>query len=55
MVSEIKLDDSIPNNQCFIEGITTPYRLDRNGPGSGILVLCSRRYSIKVNNHRLLK
>ena len=39
MISETKNDDSFPLTQFLIEGLlTTPYRLDRNGSGGGILV-----------------
>ena len=38
MISETKIDDSFPLTQFLIEGFTTPYRLDRNGSGGGILV-----------------
>ena len=38
MISKTKIDDSSPLTQFLIEGFTTPYRLDRNGSGGGILV-----------------
>ena len=38
MISETKLDSSFPNGQFQIYGYSEPYRLDRNGNGSGILV-----------------
>ena len=36
IISEI--DDSFPVGQFFIEGFCTPYRLDRNSKGGGILL-----------------
>ena len=38
MISETKIDDSFSTKQFLIEGFTTPYRLDQNGSGGGILV-----------------
>ena len=38
MVSETKLDNSYPTNQFMIEGFGTPYRLDRNKNGGGIML-----------------
>ena len=38
MISETKLDASFPISQFYINGYTSPYRLDRNGKGGGILV-----------------
>ena len=38
LISETKIDDSFPLTQFLIEGFTTPYRLDQNGSGGGILV-----------------
>ena len=38
MISEIKIDESFPSRQFFIEGFTPSYRLDRNCHDSGILV-----------------
>ena len=38
MISEIKLDDSFPEAQFYIEGFRTPFRLDRNKHGGGILL-----------------
>ena len=34
---ETKLDETFPNRQFSIESFTSPYRLDRNGFGSGLL------------------
>ena len=38
MISETKLDDSFPEAQFYIEGFRTPFRLDRNKHGGGILL-----------------
>ena len=38
MISETKIDDSYPTNQFLIEGYSTPFRLDRNAQGGGILI-----------------
>ena len=38
MISETKLDVSFPTSQFYINGYTSPYRLDRNDKGGGILV-----------------
>ena len=38
MISETKLDANFPTNRFLINGYTSPYRLDRNGKGGGILV-----------------
>ena len=36
MISETKIDDTFPHIQFFIEGFSTPYRLDRDANGGGI-------------------
>ena len=38
VLTETKLDESFPLVQFFIEGFATPYRLDRNKHGGGILI-----------------
>ena len=39
MISETKLDDSLPEAQFYIEGFKAPFRLDRNKhDGGGILL-----------------
>ena len=37
MISETKIDESFPTSQ-FLIGFSSPYRLDRNSNGGGILV-----------------
>ena len=48
------IDDSFPLTQFLIEGFTTPYRLDRNGSGGGILVYIHEDIPSKFT-HRFLK
>ena len=38
MISETKIDESFPTSQFLIDGFSSPYRLDRNADGGGILV-----------------
>ena len=38
MIAETKLDATFPTGQFTIEGFATPFRLDRNANGGGILV-----------------
>ena len=38
MLSETKIDESFPTSQFIIKGFATPFRLDRNSKGGGILV-----------------
>ena len=38
MISEITLDESFPTSQYFINGFSSPHRLDRNSNGGGILL-----------------
>ena len=41
MISESKIDDSFPDSQFFLDGYSTystPYRLDRNRNGGGIML-----------------
>ena len=37
-VSETKIDDSFLNGNFLIDGFSTPYRLDRNSNGSGLML-----------------
>ena len=37
-ISETKIDYSFPIGQFLIEGFCTPYRLDRNSKGGGVLL-----------------
>ena len=38
VISETKLDDSIPESQFKIPGYSSPFRLDRDQNGGGIMV-----------------
>ena len=38
MVSETKIDDSIPNGKLLIDEFSTPYRLDRNSNGGRLML-----------------
>ena len=38
MISETKLDESFPIGQFLKKGFSTPFRLDRNCHGGGILL-----------------
>ena len=52
MTNETKLDDSFPVSQFEIDGFSTPFRLDRNKDGGGIL-LYIRSYIVAsiLNNY----
>ena len=52
MITETKLDDSFPASQFFIQGFCTPFRLDRNKNGGGILLyIRSNITSTKLNRY----
>ena len=38
MIAETKIDATFPTRQFAIEGFATPFRLDRNANGGGLLV-----------------
>ena len=38
MISEAKIDDTFPQNQFLMEGYSTPFTLDRNAQGGGIII-----------------
>ena len=38
MVSETKIDDTFPVGNFVIDGFSTPYRLDRDSNGGGIML-----------------
>ena len=50
MVSETKIDSSFPSAQFHLEGYTTPYRLDRNANGGGILLYIREDIPSKLLN-----
>ena len=38
LISETKLDESLPTAQFQMKGFSVPYRYDRNGKGGGLLL-----------------
>ena len=48
MISETKVDDSFPDGQFFLDGFGTPFRLDRNGNGGGIMLFTRNDIPAKV-------
>ena len=38
IITEAKLDDTFPLSQFHIDGLSTPYRLDRNRNGGDIII-----------------
>ena len=38
LVSETKIDDSFPTGNFLIDGFSTPYILDRNSNGGGLML-----------------
>ena len=38
LVSETKIDDSFPNGNFLVDGFSTPYKLDRNSNGGGVML-----------------
>ena len=56
IVSETKIDDSFPSSQFSIEGFSTPFRLDRNHEGGGIIIYVREDIPCKeIKNHYLPK
>ena len=47
VISETKLDDSFPAGQFKITGYASPFRLDRNQNGGGILVFVRENIPVK--------
>ena len=48
MTSETKLDDSFPDGQFFLDGFETPFRLDQNRNGGGIMLFIRNDIPAKV-------
>ena len=48
MISETKVDDSFPDGQFFLDGFGTPFRLDRNRNGEGIMLFIRHDIPAKV-------
>ena len=52
IITETKFDDSFPASQFLIQGFCTPFRLDRNKNGGGILLYISNHItSTKLNKY----
>ena len=47
VISETKLDDSFPAGQFKIPGFASPFRLDRNQNGGGIIVFVREDIPVK--------
>ena len=53
MITETKIDESFPVFQFSIQGFCTPFRLDRNKNGGGILLyIRSNIISTKLNKKK---
>ena len=50
LISEKKLDSSFPSGQFTIEGHTTPFRLDTNQSGGGLLLYVREDIPRKILN-----
>ena len=50
LISETKIDSSFPSAQFYLEGYATPYRLDRNANGGGILLYIREDIPSKLLN-----
>ena len=48
IISETKVDDSFPDGQFFLGGFGTPFRLDRNRNGRGIILFIRNGTPAKV-------
>ena len=48
MILETKVDDSFPDGQFFLDGFGTPFRLDRNRTGGGIILFIRNDIPAKV-------
>ena len=51
MVSETKLDDSLPEAQFLIEGFHSPFRFGRNSNGGGIMLYVGKDMPTKLLSH----
>ena len=50
IVSETKLDDTFPIDQIALEDSSTPFRIDRNTNGGGILLFILVDIAAKLNS-----
>ena len=51
MISDSKLDGTFPSSQSQISGFRTPYRLDRNDRGGGILLFVGENLMTRLLRH----
>ena len=50
LVIECKIDDSFPTAKFYMQGYSTPFRLDRNSHGGGMLLYVCEDIPAKVIN-----
>ena len=56
LITECKLDDSFPTAQFYMQGYSSPFRLDRNSYGGGILLYVREDTPAKpIGNRSLIK
>ena len=48
MTSKTKVDDTFPDGQFFLHGFGTPFHLDRNRNGEGIMLFITNDIPAKV-------
>ena len=48
MISETKVDPSFPSSQFPIESVSSPFRLDRNSSGGGIMLFVREEIPSKL-------
>ena len=48
MISETKIDETFPSRKFYVKGFSSPYRLDRNCYGGGILVYVREDFPSKL-------
>ena len=50
VLTETKLNETFPKNQFLIDGFIPPFRLDRNGPGGGVMIYVREDIPCKILN-----
>ena len=48
LISKTEVDDTFPNGQFFLDGFGTPFRLDQNSYGGGIMLFIRNAIPAKV-------
>ena len=48
MITETKLDKSFPNSHFLMKVYPTPYRLDRDACGGGLLYMLEKAYCVRT-------